>query len=606
MRFTSNAALVLLCSALAAPLWAQTPDGAEVYERVCAMCHTNPGPDSRAMNRETLGNFAPETILTALTTGNMFRQGSGLTDAERRAVAAFVAGRPVGTPAPPSTVGQCTSTPSALTAADLAQGWNGWGVDARNLRYVTAERGGLTPPQVPQLKLKWAFGFPGVSSARAQPSVLGGRVFVASEGGDVFALDAETGCTYWRFHAEAGIRTAVSLGPYSANGRSGFAVYFSDGSATAYAVDAQTGAGIWSRRVDDHPYAKSTGSVTVHGGRVYVPTAGVGEEGQGGSATYACCTFRGSVTALDASTGAVVWKSYTLPEPMPRGTSTQGQPLWGPAGGGVWAAPTVDETRRAIYVATGNGYAAPVQKTTDAVLALDMDTGAIRWSFQPTQNDIWTGGCQAKNNGNPNCPEALGPDYDFSMSPILARRSNGEDIVIVLQKSGMAYAVDPDDGAKVWEYRTSAGSSMGGQWGGAADATQVYFGVNGGFTVPGGMRAASIDTGEEVWSKPAEPLLCEGERGCSAAQGAAVTAIPGVVFSGSMDGGLRAYAADDGTVLWSFDTNREFDTVNGVPANGGAMDGPGPVVAGGMVFVNSGYISLIGRPGNVLLAFGVE
>jgi polyvinyl alcohol dehydrogenase (cytochrome) len=607
MKPTSIAALVLLCSALAVPAWAQAPDGEAIYERTCAMCHTNPGPDSRAMNREALGRFAPETILTALTTGNMFRQGSGLTDAERRAVAAFVAGRPVGTPAPPSTVGQCTSTPAPLTAADLASGWNGWGVDARNLRYVSAERGGLTPPQVPRLRLKWAFGFPGVSSARAQPAVLGQRVFVASEGGDVFALDAGTGCTYWRFHAQAGIRTAVSLGPYSAGGRSGFAVYFSDGSATAYAVDAQTGAGIWSRRVDDHPYAKSTGSVTVHGGRVYVPTAGVGEEGTGGSATYACCTFRGSVTALDASTGAVVWKSYSIPvEPASRGANAQGVQLWGPAGGGIWAAPTVDESRRAIYVATGNGYAGPPQPTTDAVLALDMDTGAIRWSFQPTENDIWTGGCRAENPDNPNCPQTLGPDHDFSMSPILATRSNGEDIVIVLQKSGMAYAVDPDDGALVWEYRTSGGSSMGGQWGGAADATQVYFGVNGSFTVPGGMRAASIDTGAEVWSKPAEPTLCEGQRGCSAAQGAAVTAVPGVVFSGSMDGGLRAYAADDGTLLWSYDTNREFDTVNGVPANGGAIDGPGPVVAGGMVFINSGYISLIGRPGNVLLAFGVE
>jgi polyvinyl alcohol dehydrogenase (cytochrome) len=339
-----------------------------------------------------------------------------------------------------------------------------------------------------------------------------------------------------------------------------------------------------------------------------VPTAGVGEEGQGGSAKYECCTFRGSVTALDANTGAVAWKSYVVDELKSRGKNKDGVQLWGPAGGGIWAAPTVDAQRRAIYVATGNGYAEPRQTTTDAVLALDMDTGKIRWSFQPTPDDIWTGGCRAQNPDNPNCPAALGPDFDFSMSPVLARRSTGGDIIIVQQKSGMAFALDPDkQGALVWQYRTSAGGGMGGQWGAAVDGTQAYFSVNGtAGKTPGGMRAVKIDTGEVVWSKDAEERMCGAERGCSAAQGAAVTAIPGIVFSASMDGGIRAHAADDGTIVWQFNTNRDFETVNGVNARGGAMDGPGAVVAGGMLYVNSGYVSLIGRPGNVLLAFGVD
>jgi polyvinyl alcohol dehydrogenase (cytochrome) len=604
MKSLSALVALLLFGALTVPAAAQ--DGAAVFEQACASCHANPAADSRAPNREALGRFAPETILTALTTGNMFRQGSALSDAERRAVSGFIAGRAVGAAAPPSTIGQCTTAPAALTGADLASGWNGWGVDARNMRYQTAERGGLTPPMVPRLTLKWAFGFAGVSSARAQPAVIGGRVFVASESGDVYSLDAKTGCTYWTYHAKAGIRAAVSVGAYKTATGTGHAVFFADGSANAYGVDAQTGREIWTRRVDDHPYAKSTGSVTVHNGRVYVPTAGVGEEGQGGSPTYPCCTFRGSVTSIDASTGNVMWKAYTLPEPQRRGTSTAGAPLWGPAGGGIWAAPTVDAERRLIYVATGNGYAEPVQPTTDAVVAFDMTTGAQRWTFQPTPVDIWTGGCGPKNDGNPNCPEAVGPDHDFSMSPVLARRSTGEDIVIVQQKSGMAYALNPADGKLLWEYKTSDGAGMGGQWGAAADGTQAYFGVNGPRGAQGGVRAVSIDTGTEVWSKPAEAPLCQGERGCSSAQGSAVSAIPGIVFSGSMDGGIRAYAADDGTVVWQFDSNREFQTVNGVDAKGGAIDGPGPVVAGGMLYINSGYISLIGRPGNVLLAFGVE
>ena len=611
MRHVLFALVGLLTAATA---FAQNaPDGAAVFERACASCHAKPAPDSRAPTREVLRNVAPEAILTTLTVGNMFRQGSELTDAERRAVAGFLAGRPVGTAAPPSIVGRCQATPAPLQASMLDAGWNGWGAGVANTRFQPAARAGITAATAPRLKLKWAYGFAGVNSARSQPAVLGGRVFVASESGDVVALDAKRGCTYWTYHAQAGIRTAVSVGPYqsaNANGRvlsAGFAVYFSDGSATAYAIDATTGKEIWHRKVDDHPYARATGSLTLYQNRVYVPTAGVGEEGQGGTPRYECCTFRGSVTALDASTGAVIWKSYTITEaPKPRAKNANGVQTWGPAGAGVWGAPTVDAARRAIYITTGNNYSGPVTPTSDAIIALDMETGKIRWSFQPTTNDVWTGGCRPTNPADSNCPEALGPDHDFSISPLLTKGPNGRDVVIALQKSGMAYAVDPDKGTKVWEYKTSEGSGMGGQWGIASDDTQVYFGVNGPRTAPGGMRATTIDSGQEVWSKPAAERLCGNARGCSAAQGAALTTIPGLVFSGSQDGGVRAYSTKDGSIVWTFDTNKEFETVNGVTANGGAIDGPGPVIADEMVYVTSGYVSLIGRPGNVLLAFGVD
>jgi polyvinyl alcohol dehydrogenase (cytochrome) len=601
---------LLVAGALVAPAWAQAPDGAAVFEKACASCHQNPAADSRAPNRAALAQLAPETILTALTTGNMFRQGSAISDAERRAVAAFLTGRAVGTAVPLPTQGRCTVAPAPLRARDLQTGWNGWGAGVGNTRYVPAASGGVTAPMLPRMKLKWAFGFAGVSSARSQPAVLGGRVFVGSESGDIFALDARTGCTHWSYHAQAGIRTALSVGPYKpANGPAGFAVFFADGSASAFAVDAVTGKEIWTRKLDSHPYAKATGSVTVHDGRVYVPLAGVGEEGQGGTSRYECCTFRGSVTALNANTGAVIWKSYTVDEPKPRAKNKEGVQTWGPSGGGIWAAPTVDAKRKAIYVATGNGYSDPPQLTTDAVLAFDMNTGKLLWSQQPLANDVWTGGCRPTNPAdNPNCPATLGPDFDFSASPMLVKKPNGQDIILIQQKSGMVYGFDPDKkGEKVWEYRSSPGGGMGGQWGGAADDRQAYFSVNGtAGKTPGGIRAVRIDTGAEVWSKEASERLCGTERGCSAAQGAAVSALPGIVLSGSMDGGLRAYASDDGTLVWSFDTNKEFETVNGVKARGGAMDGPGAAVANGMIFINSGYVSLIGRPGNVLLAFGVD
>ena len=598
----------LITSALAiigitSPAFGQgAPDGAAVYQRACALCHAQPAAGSRAPTREVLATIAPEAILTTLTTGNMFRQGSELTEAERRAVAAFVAGRAVGTPGAAPIVGRCSAAAPAVRASDLENGWNGWGISAANTRYANAARTTLKAADVPKLKLKWAVGFAGVNSARAQPAVIGDRVFVGSESGDVLALNAKTGCTYWRYHAQAGIRTAVSVGPYKRAGQSGYAVYFADGTPSAYAVDANTGQELWSRKLDDHTFARATGSPTLHNGRLYVPLAGVGEEGQGGQTRYECCTFRGSVTALDASTGAVIWKSYTIPDaPAARGKNVEGKTIWGPSGAGVWGAPTVDPARRSIYITTGNNYSGPATMTSDAVIAMDMETGRHKWVFQPLANDVWAGGCGRSNAPGGQCPETLGPDHDFSMSPVLTK-AGGKDLLIVHQKSGMAYAVDPDKGTKVWEYRASAGAALGGQWGAAVDDRNAYFGVNG----PGGLRAVDAATGKEAWTAPPGERLCGTVRGCSAAQGAAVTAMPGIVFAGSMDGGVRAYSAADGKVVWQFDTNRDFETVNGVPAKGGAMDGPGPVVSGGMVYVLSGYVSLIGRPGNVLLAFGVD
>src|SRR4030095_3043401 len=274
------AAIVLVAVAAQA----QTPDGAAVFQKACASCHANPGPDSRAPTRDVLRTVAPEAILTALTVGNMFRQGSEITDAERRAVAGFLAGRPVGTAPPPSIVGRCPAQPSPLQASALTSGWNGWGADAANTRFQPAAKAGLNATSVPRLKLKWAYGFAGVNNARSQHAVLGRRLFVASDNGDVVALDAKRGCQYWSYHAQAGIRTAVSVGPYKTGTTHGVAVYFSDGAAIAYAIDANTGREIWRRKLDDHTYARTTGSPTGYPGRLYAAVAGGCRGGGGGRA----------------------------------------------------------------------------------------------------------------------------------------------------------------------------------------------------------------------------------------------------------------------------------------------------------------------------------
>jgi len=583
----------------------QAPSGEAVYTANCASCHSQSTAGNNTPGRDALRQLTPEAIVTALTYGRMTIQAIGLTDAERRAVAEFLTGKRIAPPGPPVVVNRCAASP-ALTNPATGAAWNGWGNGINNTRH--AKTGGITAADLPRLKLKWAFGYAGVDSARAQPAIAGGRLFVASENGEVHALDPKTGCTHWTFRAEMGVRTALTVGPYrTAAGASGYAVYFGDGRANAYAVDANTGRQIWVRKVDEHKFAAITGAPTLYNGTLYVPVQGLNEEGQGGRAQYECCTFRGSVSALDASTGAVKWKRYTIDEAKPRGANKSGVPQWGPAGGGIWSSPTVDPKRNMIYVATGNNYAEPSQPTTDAVIALDINSGTVKWVNQVTANDNWTLGCPPQSKDNPNCPTTLGPDHDFSSSPTLAT-INGRDLLVLPQKSGMSYALDPDrEGAVVWRHRIGQGSALGGQWGGAADEQQVYFGVSDLLTpTPGGIRALNLATGDQVWSVGPQPTLCPPSPTCRSGQGGAVTVVPGAVFSGSLDGGMRAYATRDGAILWSFDTNREFQTINGVKAKGGGVEGAGPVVAGGMVYFNSGYGGFVGNPGNVLLAFGID
>ena len=574
---------------------AQGPAGERIFAERCATCHTG-AADSRAPAADALRSRTPQAIVESLVNGAMRVPGSRLTGAERRAVAEFLTGRSLDGDVSGAAAGRCDAN-AASGPQSLSRDWRGWSPTPDNTRFQPAAAAGLTASEVPKLALRWAFGFPDASSAWAQPAVANGRVYVGSQNGTVYALDAARGCVRWTFAAAGGVRTAITVGEG--------VVYFGDTAANAYAVDAATGALRWKRGVESHPLARITGSPTLFDGRLYVPTSSY-EESQGADAQYACCTFRGSVTALDARSGTVIWRTYTIAaEPQRRGTSTSGVPLWGPSGAAVWSAPTVDRRRGLLYIATGNLYSGPPHPSGNAVIALDLKTGSVRWSKQVTPNDIYLTGCRA---GNPNCPEANGPDLDFGSPPMLAQ-TGGRDLIVIGQKSGIGYALDPDkSGDIVWQYRAGRGGVLGGiEWGSAVDGERAYFAVSD-ITLPqpGGLHAVAVTSGARAWFAEPRPPACGSGRGCNAAQSAAVTVIPGAVFSGSNDGALRVYSTTDGAILWEFDTNREFTTVNGVAARGASMIGPGPVVAGGMVFVTSGYGAFGGRPGNVLLAFAVR
>lgn len=596
---------VLVCIGSAAvPVSAQ--DAASLYGKWCAVCH-EPNAESQAPGRDVLSQMAPEQILAALETGPMVAQAQGamISRAERRALAEYLSGKAFGS-APSNPIPQaafCADSANKFQNSLTGPLWNGWGVTITNTRFQPAADAGLTADDVPQLKLKWAFGFPGATSASSQPVVLGDRVYVGSWEGDFFSLDAKTGCIHWAMQAESGVRSAVTIGK-AKDGR--LTLYFGDLAANMYALDAATGKQLWKVRVDDYPAARITGSPALYDGKLYVPVSSR-EESRVGPENFACCGFRGSVVALDAANGKQLWKTYTIDEKaMPTQKNRIGTQLLGPSGVAVWATPTIDVKRSLLYIGTGNDYSSPATSMSDSIIALDMKSGKIRWFRQFTQNDIWNGDCRQKDRDPAFCPDADAPDFDFSASSTLVDLPSGRQILVVQNKNAIIYALDPDQQGKIiWQQRIGVGSA-GAVWGPAIDPGNHLYAALADGRLGGGMVALDLlRNGEKLWSTPAPP--CGDKKPCSQVQDAALTAIPGVVFSGSIDGHLRAYSTKDGTILWDYDTAHEFTAVNGVTSKGGSISNGGPAIVGGMLFINSGYSHHSGiMPGNVLLAFSVN
>lgn len=574
-----------------------TEFGISAFERECTKCHGNAAVE-RAPSPAAIRQMPPERIYAALTTGVMQTQAANLSDEQKRRLAEYMGGRPLGSAA----LGDASQMPNHCPAEarlpdpTKSPAWNGWGVDVHNTRFQDAEAAGITPVQIPGLKLKWAFGFPLGVSAFGQPSVAAGRVFVGSDIGYVYSLNMRTGCVYWSYQTKAAVRTAITIGRMGPANSSRYAVYLGDMQANVYALDAASGALLWTRRVEDHFSARITAAPTLYEGRLYVPVS-TSEGFSASTLDYPCCTFRGSVVALAAETGDQVWKTYTIPEPKPTKKNSIGTQLWVPSGVAVWNSPTVDAKRRAIYFGTGDSATEPAPETTDSIMAVDLDSGKVRWHFQAEPNDATLGGCFAKKTEN--CPDNPGPDWDFGASPILKTLPGGRDLLLAPNKSGIIFALDPDrKGAAIW--KTDISEKPGTRntnvvWGGSADQQNLYVGL-----VTGAITAVQISTGEKLWTTRLAPA------GSRVSYAAASSAIPGAVFIGGTDGKVHALSSADGRELWSFDTARDFTTVNQVPAHGGSIGSIGPTIAGGMVFIGSGYSVTSGIPGNVLLAFAPQ
>ena len=587
--------LIIAAALVCVPCRAQ--EGTAVFLRACVRCHS-PNSDAHAPMPEEMAKVPWQDILKSLESGGMKAQGAALTVDDRRAVARYLG---AAGPAPLEEMkGFCAA---GAKPGKHAAAWNGWGVDDWNTRFQPAAAAGLTAAQVPQLKLKWAFGLPNGTSAYSQPTVWGGSIVIGSNDGTIYSLDARTGCVYWRYRAKALVRAAVVIGE-------GPRAYIGDLESNFYALDAGTGKLIWQKKLDDQPYTRITGTAKLHDGRLYVPIASQ-EENAGAVAQYNCCKFRGNVVAIDARDGKEIWRTYTVPEPKPTRVSKTGVQFYGPSGATIWSSPTLDLKRNLLYAMTGNGYSAPEIQTADAIIAMDLKTGAIRWSKQ-AMSDMFNWDCGRPGGNGGNCPENPGEDVDFGSSAILVQTANGpgangRDILVAGQKAGIVYGFDPDrDGEIVWQTRIGKGGKLGGILWVMAAHDGVVFAPLSDFNraepaAGGGLFALDAATGKVVWHAPPPKPGCLGQRGCQTAQMAPPSAIPGIVFSASMDGHMRAFAMADGKIVWDYDAAHEYTTVNGIAAKGGSFSATGPTIADGMLYTMSGYSQ--GMPGNVLLAF---
>ena len=579
--------------------------GEAVYAAHCASCHE--GQAARAPHRTIAGLMAPHRIVTALESGVMMEQGKGLSPEERRAVAEFLTGTPYSEPAPLPAALACATGTSNFDA-NATPDASGWGVDPGNGHLYPASVAGLDKSQVPALTLKWAFAFPDAIRARSQPVLGGGALYVGSHDGTVYALDRLSGCIRWSFKASAEVRNGPVLDTWErgdANASPG--LYFGDLNGHVYAVDARTGALRWRDRPDEHPSLTITASPVRFEDGVFFALSSL-EVTAAANPDYACCTFRGGVIAYDAATGTRRWLSRVIEKtPEVSGTLPNGTKTLAPSGAPVWGTPSLDVKRRRLYMGTGENYSSPADDRSDAIFAMDIDSGKILWHWQATKGDAWNMGCETPDRAA--CPPEDGPDLDFGAATVLAG-----DIVLAGQKSGDVHALDAESGKLLWQRKLGRGGIQGGvHFGMSVEGETLYVPVSdffGGPRWPGeakpGLYAVDVRTGEVRWNQPA-PDVCAGREFCNPGISAAIAGIPGVVFAGGMDGRMRAHDSATGELIWEFDSARDFEALAGVPARGGSFGGgAAPVFKDGMMYLMSGYGIYNHMPGNVLLAFAAE
>ena len=583
---------------------AENLDGESLYTEHCAMCHTAP-QDERTPPRDALSSYTANSIFRALSEGIMRSQGEVLTSAQQIALAEHLAGEAMRQ----ETALQLQQCQQAMPELNLqaSSNWNGWGNGLSNPRYQDSTGTRITAENISELELLWAYGHDNASSARAQQSVIGDVMFMGSPSGEVRAMDLATGCSYWSYTAPREVRTAITIA--KAGGIESPVAVFADTANTLFVVNARTGEAIWQADVDSHPLATSTGSPVVYDNRIYVPVSS-GEVSAAGRPDYHCCTFRGNVAAFDLASGERIWQTYVMEEASVVGDNSLGNPFLAPSGAPIWQAPSVDPQRGVVYAGTGQNYTRPASDSSDSVVAFDMVSGDIRWIHQTTPNDAFTMAC-ALGASHPNCPDA-GPDVDIGAPVVATTLSNGQSVVVAGTKGARVVAMNPDaQGAELWSIRVGRGGALGGiHWGMTFNGDILYVPVsdrsgmsNDATNRMPGLHAIDMKTGETLWYAPAPERCVESGGACMGAYSGPASALDDMIIASSLNGHLFAHDAETGDVIWEYDTVRPYETINGVEAQGGAIDSSGPVISGDYLIVNSGYATFSQMPGNVVLVF---
>jgi polyvinyl alcohol dehydrogenase (cytochrome) len=590
--------------------------GKAVYEQYCAACHNQPDV-TRAPALSALQQMSAQSLRFSLTEGIMRQQGSAVPRDQFEQLIGYLA--------PPDTSGDWVAGMMCKPdqrAIDLNQpiSMSMTGTDARNSRRLTAQQAGLTSGDLRNLELAWAIAFPKVASLRTSAAVIGSTMFYApAPTGKVLALDTRSACVKWAYDAGVPLRSSLSYGELGSTGK--MALIFGDARGNVHTVDAKTGTQIWKAPARHDAFGGITGAPVLVGNRIIVPISSSGV-GRGADPQHECCEGHGAVVALDASNGEKLWTAHTMEDAKYTGkVSATGVKLRGPSGAPIWSTPSVDSKRGLVYAGSGQATSLPATNTSDAVLAIDVATGELQWTFQALARDVWHLGCQFDpTKSGPNCPSAddsVLKDYDFGAGVVIGKRRDGRDILLAGQKSGDLWGIDPDAQGKVlWRQTFGMGTPLGGiHWGLAIDDERVFAPINdphlpvAGYVPQPGMNAVEIETGKVAWSKPVQPdcrngrqerfPLCGERYGLSAAP----LVIDKSVVAGALDGRIFIYDARNGDIVWQYDTLRDFTTLNGVEGKGGSIDSQSVFAGAGMLFIGSGYGQFSQAPGNVLLAF---
>ncbi|GAA5314940.1 MAG: PQQ-binding-like beta-propeller repeat protein [Candidatus Pelagadaptatus aseana] len=602
--------------------------GEKLFDQHCAGCHDN--PQMHAPSREALSGFSLDTVAVAMKFGKMQPMASHLSDIEQGLIAIYLSGSE--SAEFDWMDNNACQHPDAVAGESFV---SNWGLGEGNRRHLPPDLTRIDRDNVGSLELAWALAFPKVTDMRSQPVVLGNTLYFGDKSGRLYAIDRTAGCVHRHTKVASGIRSAITLAEDAAGKP---LLVFADSMAVVYAVNPSNFEIEW--RADMRLFSTSTitGSISFHQDKLFVPISSY-EVAAAGNPQHVCCKSHGGVIALDIENGERLWEWHATQDAVEQGITTDGKTLFGPSGASVWSTPTIDAERNRLYIGTGENLTHPATETSDAVVALDLDSGKQLWVFQATANDVWNAACL---NGGSNCPENAGGDFDIGASIIHAQLNDGTELLLAGQKSGDAMALDMD-GKLLWKTRVSNAAigpnqhqttTNGGiHWGMALSGEYLLVPAadperqRPEYTPRPGIHALNVRTGEPIWfqgvergcyladeDKPlvglqnmrsgknrplAEQYQCSFYYGLSAS----ATATDEVVFSGGLNGVLRAYDIQSGKILWQTETAVPFDTVNGIDGHGGAIDVDGQVLAGDWLYVQSGYAMFGQLPGNVLLGY---